>query len=193
MACRSICDYNRGTLISNYMRRMCGRSGVTLKTVIISEQMQYSAKKYARSCSDLRGQHYLLALQGSSHLETSLARVINEFLLPHITNVKQWFSKCLNSVHVVYTGATVCHNSLERKYPHQHREKIKEHNLGIKIWLEQNHPDVIFLDPYNVTLNALNDPLLPRSSDGFHFLSDVNILYANVILNLMYAVASDLT
>jgi hypothetical protein len=95
---------------------------------------------------------------------------------------------CPDSLFIIYTGATVCADRLVKQYPHQGKEKVKIFNEQVKAWLAVHHPSVVFLDPYNVTLHAMNPPSggAPRSSDGFHFLSDFNIAYASILLNLMH-------
>jgi hypothetical protein len=94
--------------------------------------------------------------------------------------IKTAFDGCLHLIRVVVSGATVCSETLERMYPFQHRSQALQFNIEVEKWLHHHHPHVVFLDPWNLSRASLN-----RSSDGFHFLTDYNIITATTLLNLM--------
>lgn len=81
---------------------------------------------------------------------------------------------------IVFSGIPVVDKVVEKKYPHQHRSLIKVQNLYIHRWLDRYYPRVLYIDLYNLTLDGTE-----RTSDGFHSLSDVNMMKATYVLNLM--------
>ena len=74
--------------------------------------------------------------------------------------------------------------SIEKLYPQQHRSNVKIHNLHIHGWLVNHYPHVLYIDVYNLTKNGTD-----HTSDGFHSLSDVNMIKASYILNVMDAMS----
>jgi hypothetical protein len=186
-ACRSTCDENVGKSISMHCRR--AKFG-DLQTQVISHPLSRN-RKANKTCDFLNGKNYYFAMQGSGHQATNASVVINDYLSPDITTLKEWFRDCPEKLLLTYTGATVSSEYLEELYPHQRREKVRAFNDHVRTWLAANHPAVVFLDPYNITFSAIYPSVgVSRSSDGFHLISDFNILYANVLLNLMHIFAT---
>ena len=98
---------------------------------------------------------------------------------PIFQAIETHLGQCKHRVHVVVIGATVSNEDVERKYPYQHHTVAAKFNTQLKTSLKA-FPYAKFLDPYQLTLQSLE-----RSSDGFHFLSDYNFIYATTILNIM--------
>ena len=174
--------------MGTYLKNQCSRTsfGDYLQTQVLSNMLGDGPSPFSRTCGSLDGKAYMFAVQGAAHHMTNATTVITTWLHRDISAVRGWFKECPESLLIVYTGATVCVEAVEKLFPHQNREKVRAYNDHIRNWLHATHPSVIFLDPYNITLNAVSDPVSPRTSDGFHFLSDVNVLQANVLLNLMH-------
>ena len=176
-----------GRKVGEYLKsNSCSKFRVRIPVVSLSFQREY--KKFVRTCESLEGKPFLYAWQGGAHLDSNVTRV-KKMLEADFGIVKRWFKDCPESLHLVRFGVTVCVEELETRYPHQKRNLIQAHNADLSIWLKDNYPEVTFLDPYSATLDAMSDAIAPRSADGFHFLSDFNVLYANTILNLMHAIS----
>mmetsp|Transcript_16459 Transcript_16459/g.27507 ORF Transcript_16459/g.27507 Transcript_16459/m.27507 type:complete len:430 (-) Transcript_16459:91-1380(-) len=192
-ACRSRCDYNKEKLLGEYIRERCQRTKLgNLQTNIFSYNLRNNLVRYARTCESLDGKLYVFTIQGSGHYATDPLRIINELLKFDIATVESWFRHCPEQLLIIYTGATVSSTKLQEEYPQQRIDKIEAFNVQVKAWLADNHPRVVFLDPFNVTRVAMSPPAgSPRSSDGYHFLSDFNILFANTLLNLMHTFSTN--
>ena len=67
---------------------------------------------------------------------------------------------------------------LDGKHPHQSRENATVFNFQMETELEKRMPDVIIIDRWWLAAKA-------QTSDGFHFLLDVNLVKANQLANIM--------
>lgn len=130
------------------------------------------------SCEKLQYRPLFYSLQAAVHLKNDV-KVGKDFLRKHFAPLEN-LKNCSDKIHVVYTGASVNSEELERKYPVQSRKRVANYNNAIREWLFQNYPRVHFHDPYNTSLASLN-----RSSDGLHFLADYHYMSVITILNLM--------
>ena len=72
------------------------------------------------------------------------------------------------------------------QYPHQRRDKVKSHNSYVHKWLTLHYPRVLYTDFWNLTADGVN-----RTSDGFHSLSDINVIKATYLLNIMDKMAEN--
>ena len=66
---------------------------------------------------------------------------------------------------------------LDDKYPHQSRESAYSFNEHIIAYLQEKPFPIYILDQHNLTMDA-------QTSDGFHYLSDVNLLKVYFIIHL---------
>lgn len=126
----------------------------------------------------------LLVLNGGSHQKSNADWYHWEKLLPIFND--PGFQKCnaLGKVHVVHIHFGSQSRSLDQKYPHQAREKALLFNAQMKQMLQEKHGDVPYhaLNWWNLTQDA-------QTSDGFHFLMDVNVIMAQFIFNLAQQLA----
>ena len=185
--CRSPCDWYMGDRITDSLKsKSCSNFEVDTQ-VVSSDLPGRQGTLFNRTCESLQGKPYLFAWQGGAQLATNVT-LIKAKVEAAFGTAKAWFKDCPESLHLVHFGVTVCIEGLERRHPYQHRDLIQKNNKELAAWLKDKYPEAISLDPYSATLDAMSDAVAPRSGDGFHFLSDFNVFYANTMLNLMHAI-----
>ena len=113
-------------------------------------------------------------------------RFIYQHLQPRIFENPRYI-KCQqqNKIKVIFVGLHAQSRILDEHYPHQSRENAIRFNQNISAYfrdpvqIEKYYTNkIIEVDPWNLTADA-------QSSDGLHFLSDVNVVEANHILNVV--------
>ena len=126
-------------------------------------------------------------IQGGSHLSTDSSKTITHLIEPAMKQMHQLMQSCSLPVEerrkyfrLAYIGVPVISIGMENRYPHQSRAKALIFNAQMQHYLSMTHPDVVYLDLWNITKDAED-----RSSDGFHKLSDVNVIQAATLLNVM--------
>lgn len=129
-----------------------------------------------------------LYLQGATHLGTSSQIAIPTSFEPYLKRITSKMREChgggvLNPdthLRIVFAGAPVNLPAIEKKYPSQRRDRVARYNDEVAAWLHQEYPLAMTLNFYNMTLEAVN-----RTSDGFHSLTDVNVMKVTSILAMM--------
>jgi hypothetical protein len=126
--------------------------------------------------SDYRG--LLLVLGGGVHFGLNLTSVMTA--TKHIFEHAQ-LQDCVDrgKSHVIWTGFGAQSRSLDPKYPHQSREAAEVFNHGMSEYLSSLTMNVTELHFWNLTKDA-------QTSDGMHFLSDVNIMKAFLLLQVAH-------
>ena len=127
-----------------------------------------------------------ISLQAGTHYDTNATLTIHSYLQPALAKISRLISSCTidrylgEKMRVIYIGVPVVSARIEKLYPQQHRNNVKIHNVQVRQWLADNYPYVPYIDMYNLTKNGTD-----HTSDGFHSLSDVNMIKASYILNVM--------
>lgn len=106
---------------------------------------------------------------------TNLDTVIDKQIKPLMYFISEMQNHC--QVHVAWGTLGAQSRKLDKKYPHQTREVYMATNKIVTDYIWQTYR-VHFFDFWNLTRNAM-------TSDGYHYLSDVNLLKAMYILNYM--------
>jgi hypothetical protein len=121
----------------------------------------------------------LLVLQGGLHYGGSNpVEYVNKSLAPFFQQPGfQTCSQIKGAVNVIWTTYASQSRTLDDKYPHQSREKASDFNDYVISYLQQQPFPVTLLDQHNLTMDA-------QTSDGVHYLSDVNLLKVYLILHL---------
>ena len=126
----------------------------------------------------------LVLLQGGAHfgskperfrgfLDEQMARIVNVSLAcPHRL---VW--------HAVWLGQSAQRRQLDKQYIWQTRENARSFNAEVAVHMLSKY-GVRMLDTWNVTVEA-------ASSDGFHWLSDVNLVKAMAVVHYMQDVLRD--
>jgi hypothetical protein len=97
-----------------------------------------------------------------------------------IKSVKATFANCTNKIHYIFSGATVSSTALVKRYPGQADEFVATYNANMTKWFQDHYPDVKPINFFNLTKEGNS-----RTSDGLHSLTDVALMKAMTVLNLM--------
>ncbi|KAL7530710.1 hypothetical protein ACHAXR_009119 [Thalassiosira sp. AJA248-18] len=133
-------------------------------------------------CADNDYRGILLVLQGGLHFKVNSTETFASFVKPIITHPKYQECLCLGKVRLLWLAMNAQSSELNKHYPHQSRENALIFNEDMKesfasVGLIPGQ-DVFILDWWNLTADA-------QSSDGVHYLSDVNLAKAAQILYLV--------
>lgn len=123
-------------------------------------------------------------IQGGHHVELSTYYGITTFLDPVMRMFQSALGSCWDRVRILYAGSTVCSDDVVKKYPHQKRENVEEYNRDTANWLKEHYPNAESVNFYNLSAESLD-----RTSDGMHSLTDVNLIKAMTVLNIMHHMA----
>lgn len=123
----------------------------------------------------------LVLIAGGLHFKVNAQHTITKFIEPTLDALQQQQRQCQHKykVRVVWMGLSVQMRELDGPYPHQSREWTRlfnqqvENHFAIRRGFAVNAFDV-----WNMTEGA-------ASSDGQHFLSDVNLQKSMYLVNLM--------
>lgn len=118
----------------------------------------------------------LLILQGGVHFDSNPIRY-EESLDTFFQ--QPGFIACLQSkqIHIIWTTYNAQSQLLDAQYPHQSRDSASAFNAHVISYLHEQPFPIYILDQYNLTMDA-------QTSDGFHYLSDVNLLKVYFIVHL---------
>ena len=123
----------------------------------------------------------LLVLQGGVNYggeNSNPVEYVNKSLTPFFQQPGfQTCSQIEGAVNVIWTTYNSQSRTLDDKYPHQSREKATVFNDYVISYLQQQQFPVTLLNQHNLTMDA-------QTSDGFHYLTDVNLLKVYFILHL---------
>jgi len=125
-----------------------------------------------------------LYVQGGTHHGFNATRTISELLAPTLSGIRstctlgnRTFSK---QVRTVVSGVNWVTKMNADKYPHQAPKYGLAHNRGIAEYLGNEFPSAKMISFWNMTMEAAN-----RTSDGFHHLTDINLMKAMILINIM--------
>ena len=124
----------------------------------------------------------LVILSYGFHTQTNAAVTAKRFLEPVLSN--PFFSpQCRRSV-ILFDSLGVVDRAVEKIFPHEARELTQVFNREIQAYLMEHHKNVTFLPHWNLTEDA-------QSSDGVHYLLDVNMQKVYNVLNLLEAMQKE--
>ncbi|KAL9182059.1 hypothetical protein ACHAXT_012402 [Thalassiosira profunda] len=134
-------------------------------------------------CADATYKGILIVLQGGLHWAMNATDTFDSFVQPVLSHPKYQQCACLGKVRLVWTGMSAQSRALDESgYSHQSRENATIFNEKItKAFVAAGltpGQDVTILDWLSFTADA-------QSSDGLHFLADVNVGKAAQILYLV--------
>ena len=119
----------------------------------------------------------LLVLQGGIHFGTDLNRY-KEGLVTFIQQpgFQTWWQNKWD-ITIIWTTYNYQSQSLDDKYPHQSREGASDFKEHIISYLQEKPFPVYIIDQHNLTMDA-------QTSEGFHYLRDVNLLNVYLIVHV---------
>eukprot|EP00571_Detonula_confervacea_P009995 CAMPEP_0172304864 /NCGR_PEP_ID=MMETSP1058-20130122/6234_1 /TAXON_ID=83371 /ORGANISM="Detonula confervacea, Strain CCMP 353" /LENGTH=410 /DNA_ID=CAMNT_0013016263 /DNA_START=272 /DNA_END=1504 /DNA_ORIENTATION=+ len=132
-------------------------------------------------CADTTFKGLLLVMQGGLHWLSNASDTFENMVQPVVVHPKYRECACLGKVRLLWVAMNVQSTAYDEQWPHQSREKAlifneEMRNSFISIGLTPGE-DVLILDWWNMTVDA-------QTSDGLHYLSDVNLAKAAQILYL---------
>jgi hypothetical protein len=136
-------------------------------------------------CSDskLNG---VLILQGGAHLGYTLKRFIKNFR-SIITAVHGAIQSCPHDIsqklRIIVMGSTPTSARLASIYSLQEAANIIRYNKEVKDFIQEALPGSVYLDTFNVSMEAIE---MGRTSDGAHFLTDINMMRVMLLVNIMH-------
>jgi hypothetical protein len=126
---------------------------------------------------------FIFLSQGTHHNynpEETIEKYIHP-LLSQLNNTDCGFSsKAKKRYEVAFSGLPAIHQSVYQKYVNQTPELAHHFNTVVRNYLRDNYAHVKFVDMWNLTLGALD-----RTSDGFHSMTDVNVMKVMFLFNAM--------
>ncbi|EJK72186.1 hypothetical protein THAOC_06306 [Thalassiosira oceanica] len=120
----------------------------------------------------------VLVIQAGLHYYTDANRTLGGMVDPILNN--QMFKACLrlNKVRVIWITLGVQSRKADRRYRHQSRENTLVFNSNMEAGLNERLRNVTIIDWWRLTENS-------QTSDGVHYLSDVNLVKANHFTNII--------
>jgi hypothetical protein len=127
----------------------------------------------------------LLFLQGGTQFYTNSTIFIEKFLSPNLLLIKQHLEACpikisIDRIRVIFTGVPVTKGKLEKLYKLQERSRAAMFNSEVSEYVSLHIPKSLSLNFWNLTMESLD-----RSSDGFHAMTDVNLIKMMITFNAM--------
>lgn len=133
-------------------------------------------------CRDANYKGVLLFLQGGLHWYMNASDTFEAMVKPVIAHPKFEECLCFGKVRMIWEARNAQSRVADEYYPHQSRENGLLFNEEIRKSFESTGlvlgKDVLILDWWNMTADA-------QSSDGVHYLSDVNLAKAAHLLYLV--------
>lgn len=120
----------------------------------------------------------LVILNGGTHFESNAQKTIAGFIDVAYHQLMEVKQSCEWPLHfeMIWTGLNAQSRALDSIYPRQSREKAQLFNEFVDQYVNSTL-GMIPIDFLNLTKDA-------AVSDGLHYLSDVNLVKANVILHV---------
>ena len=129
---------------------------------------------------------HLLAFHVGAHYGFSSATVITKVIKPYMEHINATLKNCQygirSKIHFLLFGLPAVNTILQQKYPQQNHTLIKQYHKEIEAYLMTAPIQTIFLDFFEVTREAIEDG---RTSDGFHLLTDINIVKVLTVVHVM--------
>mmetsp|Transcript_3732 Transcript_3732/g.5604 ORF Transcript_3732/g.5604 Transcript_3732/m.5604 type:complete len:241 (+) Transcript_3732:381-1103(+) len=135
-------------------------------------------------------------LQGGAHFETNPESFVHFLIRPIFLSLNETIQNCLykdiiqNRIRIAISGVNICAQHVWEKHPTQSVSKSIYFTKKLIEIMRERYPlvPVVIIDFLNMTNEAILDG---RTSDGYHFLSDINMMKAMTIINLMHSMAID--
>lgn len=143
-------------------------------------QLPYSI--YEICTPDMRPK--FIYLHGGSAYDTDPQHYYNNYLKPSLTSINFDMAICpwRSRHYIFYSGVPASSPGVAAIKPHQSEDKTIDFNAYIETHLRSDFPMVTVLNYWNLTNEVMQGG---RTADGFHQLSDGNLIKSMVLLNAM--------
>ena len=131
------------------------------------------------TCADLdRPVFIFMGLGAGVQFHHEAQRAISDGILPLMAEIDEAAGACPRvKFHKAFIGLHAQSRNLDHRYAFQARELTVHFNVEVSRYLREEHA-MDYFDPWNLTKNA-------PTSDGYHQLSDVNLVKAMYLLNYL--------
>jgi hypothetical protein len=176
-------DFLPGACNSEFCKRLPILNNVTFG---FTYKDMLDFKTYKLCSDDTSGTRPILVfIQGGTHYRTNPNFFIHTRIVPAIAEIQAYLQACpkkvdINRLRFIFSGVPVVDSRVEHKYPAQERSNAAKFNREIEIYTNNNIKNSVFLNFWNLTLEATD-----RTCDGFHSLTDINLMKTMVLLNSM--------
>ena len=127
---------------------------------------------------------------GGAHFGWSATATMQKFILPSLKIVNDTIKSDIcrhknvswNMLRFVFMGVPIVHPAVTRKYPSQNAERVRLFDMEIRTFVG-DIPNF-----YVVNFTTMTSEAIMRTSDGFHALTDVNLMKVISLLNIMHSV-----
>ena len=138
-------------------------------------------------------------LQGGAWQMSDPTTWFNEIVRPAVEALLKLVRECSNpiggKIRLVLSGISACDQLKTARYPHQNRSAVFAFMPTVKQLLNEAYPTitqslpapVVMLDFAQMTARAIDDK---RTSEGCHFMSDVNLIKFMTLTNIMRVMAA---
>jgi hypothetical protein len=120
----------------------------------------------------------LLMVQGGAHTQSEPHQTFDFYLKPLIHSSQ--YKGCVNAgkLKVIWTAYSATSHTMDAAWPHQNRDIIaNKFNPTMQQLIAEHGVDIKIVDWWNLTADA-------QTSDGFHHLTDVNLMKALHLINV---------
>jgi hypothetical protein len=165
--CRKIISNNDNSLFTS-MQEQCNNFPQY-------EFFDQSNIKIPQILIDYSGKNVLVFIQGGFHFHSDFNLYYNSsFIKEMISTIES-----NENWNTIYIGLPVQSRHADLIFPHQSRENVRIFNNILENNLKRDYKKALFLDIWNVTKDS-------SYSNGNHYLTDVNYLIANIIINYIF-------
>jgi hypothetical protein len=123
----------------------------------------------------------LIFLQGGGAHEHRSDLFFNNTIQPYIEKLKIFQNNCTNSkIIIIFSFGNAMKHFLDELYPIQVQERTLKFNKEMEIKIKSIYPNenISIVDFFELTKEG-------DSSDGYHYLSSINLQKANIVFKLM--------
>lgn len=169
--------YNTERLMSSDPRDYGICTHLPATPVQLHHGLRFALKNKGNTFCSNDSRPILIVLNGGTHYRSNVQHTIAASidLTHHQLQAIQESCEWPLSFRVIWTGLNTQSRSLDAAFPYQSRERAQEFNDIVDAYVASTH-GMIPLNFWNMTRDA-------AVSDGFHYLSEVNLHKANIILH----------
>jgi len=116
-------------------------------------------------------------LQGGPHYHSDPVEFLTSYLRPKMEQIRRRYAKCKFRPFFLITGLDAQERGMDKKYPHQSRKKGRIFNNALAKEFAGDS-STLFVDFLRLSHGSM-------SCEGYHKLTEVNIVKSNVFLSLI--------
>jgi hypothetical protein len=201
LQCRDATWLERFRTIERFNRFGVCSTDISTERSTIFIWTQYKFSKAEPTCKNptvddnvvARSGPIFIFIEGGAHFHIDAKKAIDNHFRELAKQIYTDLIDCMDRVHVVFSGMVAVNSTHEIIYPQSHHDNVHKYNRQMALWFrgeefQSSFPllKVYLLDFWNITSQNVN-----QTSDGFHSLTDTNLVKATTTLNLMKLIADN--